>query len=272
MALTALVTLAPAWHAVAAPMPAGSQVWMVLDSNACNGTCDTSNAFGVDQGIPWQTIDRGDGAWTRAFAEAHADRLHSYITGYSGTFMYLSMHDVYTVHGAANGAFPVTVQLAVSGIARSIIQGNPSGGWWSGLIGANVVVEIGTFSDSTADPFMEQFRINPFAGSSATQSWASQAIYHGDPFSYGVGVATSHTRNVSTGDVFDLGFGVHSHVGWGTLDLLDTARISFDLPPGVWITSANGAVFGTPQVPEPATSLLLAGGAMLLLALHRRRA
>jgi hypothetical protein len=85
-----------------------------------------------------------------------------------------------------------------------------------------------------------------------------------------ISVATIYTRTVSVGDVFDIAYGVNSGTSIGWIDLRNTATLSFDLPEGVYLTSALGATFG--NVPEPSPALLLASSALPGLgAVCRRR-
>lgn len=247
----------------AAVMPAGADVWMVHESNVCWDhvpghlalPCATSDQFGALGGIPMHTYTYSTSSAT-SFAQAFPNSVHTYLAGTDAGFMYVSMHDTYTVHGAVPGSFAITAHLAAEGVANSI--------WWLGkywLYRPYATVEIGTFSSSTADPFLEQFRITPFydgTPSATTATW-EYAITIGPAVSVPFSVSTSYTKTVQSGDVFELGYGVNTVLIVGELDLRNTALISFDLPDGVWLTSQNGAVFGSP-VPEPSSALLLAFG------------
>jgi hypothetical protein len=58
------------------------------------------------------------------------------------------------------------------------------------------------------------------------------------------------------------------------IDMLNTGHISFDLPDGVFLTSALGGRFGaevTSEVPLPGALPLFAGGLGLMALLARRR-
>lgn len=259
--------------ASAATMPAGSRVWMVHTSNACwvSGPtipCDTSNQPGPNppNGIPLATFAESNGSWSTGAAEMQPDSFRSFVGGYSGSFMYLSMNDTYTVHGTTGGPFAITARLSVEGQARSA-----HANIWEGLTGANVQLEIGQFNPTTAE-LHEQWRITPYDNTtSAQQLFPSEVITTNTPFSHAIDVSTSHTRMVNIGDVFDIGFGVTSAAGWGYIDLMNTAHVTFDLPEGVYLTSALGGTFGAP-VPVPAAVWLFGSGLLGLIGVARRKA
>lgn len=258
-----------AW-AVPVTMPDGSTVWMELSANACDSDGDAdclgSNQLGANppNGIPLTTFNEGNGTWVTGFAEAYPNQARSYLSSYSGSFMYISMLDSYTVHGTAAGPFNITVHLDVTGTAASVVTGP-----WHQLNTASVQLEIGTWNPSTAPALGEQFRVTPFDASTlATQGFATQVA--ATPFSHAVNVSASHTRSVGVGDVFDLAYGINSALGIGTLDLLNTAVISFDLPQGVYLTSAQGGTFGAP-VPVPAVAWLFVSGLVGLIAVPRQK-
>lgn len=271
-----LALAAGAAPASAAVMPAGASVWMVHDSNNCWDhvpghpalPCATSDQFGASGGLPMQTYSYAT-SWTTSFAQAYPDSVHSYLAGWDAGFVYVSMRDTYTVHGAAAGSFAITARLAAEGVANSI---------WSSvdskyhLYRPSATVEIGTFNPSTADPFMEQFRVTPFydgTPAATTARW-EYAITIGAYVSVPFEVSTAYTKTVQSGDIFELGYGVNTTLIQGELDLRNTALVSFDLPDGVWLTSQNGVVFGTP-VPEPSAALLLAFGLLPVYLAWQRR-
>lgn len=258
-----------AW-AVPITMPVGSTVWMELSANACDSDGDAdclgSNQLGANppNGIPLTTFNEGNGTWVTGFAEAYPNQARSYLSSYSGSFMYISMLDTYTVHGTASSPFNITVHLGVTGTAASIVTGP-----FHQLNTASVQVEIGTWNPSTASGFGEQFRVTPFSALAvATQSFTTQVL--ASPFSHAVNVSTSYTTSVGIGDVFDLAYGINSALGIGTIDLLNTAVISFDLPQGVYLTSAQGGTFGAP-VPVPVAAWLFASGLVGLIAVPRQK-
>lgn len=242
-------------------MPANARLWIVHDSNTCwdgvaghSSTCATSDQFGAGGGIALHTYSKPSGSWSTSFAQASADRVHSFVGGQDPGSLYISMRDTYTVHGASAGSFDLTVHLAAEGLASSV--------WWVGkywLYAPSVTVKIGSFDASTSGAVLEQFRVIPFAPAN-TATWGIPPIITIGPYvSHVIAVSTSYTKSVQVGDIFELGFGVNSEGQVGDIDLRNTGVVSFDLPAGVWITSENGAIFGTP-VPEPATALMMAAG------------
>jgi hypothetical protein len=250
-------------------MPAGSNVWMKWESNACpfadGNDCAGSNQPGLNppNGIPLTTIVNA-GSFTTGFAEILPDRVRTFIAGNSATFMSASFNDTYTVQGTAVGPFDITVDLHVTGVGRQSTPGFVVG----------VVAEIGTFSPvgdaggGVALP--EQFRVTPFPGSTTGNFFASNPV--GDQI---IDTTASFTlTDVEVGDVFTLAYGVTSSVNRGELDLRNTGVPSFDLPDGVFLTSALGGRFGAQTVPEPPAVLLIGAGLTALGgvgAIRRRR-
>jgi hypothetical protein len=266
------VAVSGAARATPVGMPAGSRVWMELDSNACDldgdSDCLGSNQPGPNppNGIPLTTFSESNGAWATGFAEVQPDQVRTLVGSYSGAGLYVSMLDTYTVHGAAAGPFSITSHLEAEGTASSIPFTRTNN---HGLVGANVGLEIGTFNPSSDPAFHEQWRITPF-GPSNSANQLIPTTFSAAPISTSMDLATSYTRTVSVGDVFDIAYGVYSGVGAGWVDLRNTAVLSFDLPEGVYLTSALGGTFGV--VPEPSTALLLASGLAGLAAAGRKRA
>lgn len=274
-ALLLALAAAGAAPASAEVMPAGADVWMVHRSNVCwdhvtqggSSLCAASDQFGAAGGIPMQTYSYST-SWATSFAQAHPDSVHSYLAGWDAGGMHVSMRDTYTVHGAEAGSFEITARLAAEGVASSI---------WSSvdskyhLYSPSATVEIGTFNGTT-DPLLEQFRITPFydgTPAATTARW-EYAFTFGAYVSVPFEVSTAYTKTVQSGDIFELGFGVNPTLIQGELDLRNTALVSFDLPDGVWLTSQNGVVFGTP-VPEPSAALLLAFGLLPVYLAWQRR-
>lgn len=253
--------------AAAAQLPsADTMIWMVLHGNPCPGVCDTSDAFGPTQGIERHTyVNPTSGTIATGEAWASPTSAHAYLAANSSTFLEVSMRDVYTVHGSATAPFAITARLSVDALAESIWVANVKKYY---LMYAYATAEIGSFNTSTDPGFSEQFRITAFPGASATYDAAEKTSSL--PFSQAMHAQAAHTRTVAPGDTFELGYGINFAITYGGIDALHSAHVDFDLPPGVWLTSANGAVFGTPPVPEPPAVALMALGAVGLLMTRRR--
>jgi hypothetical protein len=171
LAIVSLV-IAAAGQARAVPigMPAGSRVWMELDSNACDedgdSDCTGSSLLGSNppNGIPLSTFSESNGATATAYAEAFPDQVRTLVGGYSGAGLYVSLLDTYTAHGPAVGSFSITVHLEAEGTASGFYLARTNN---YGLSGAVVTVEIGTFDSSTSPAFHEPGRVTPFSSSSS---------------------------------------------------------------------------------------------------------
>ena len=271
--LLGIITVTETAWAVPVTMPAGSTVWMEFDSNACGtapgeGECLGSNQPGPNppNGIPYSTF--GSGSVASGMAEVLPDRVRSYLSGNTGSFMYISMLDAYTVHGNASGPFDITVRLGASGVAQSIWQGAPVNEYW--LYNPYLNVEIGTFDPSTAVPYSEQFRVTPFGSGNSATHFITGIQRGASAFTRPLSAETSYTRSVGVGDAFNLAYGVNSSISTGAVDLRNTAVISFDLPQGVYLTSAQGGTFGAP-VPVPAAAWLFGSGLLGLIGVARRK-
>ncbi|MEX2309231.1 MAG: hypothetical protein WD738_16645 [Pirellulales bacterium] len=259
--LAAAAALQPSY---AAPifMPAGSTVWMKMESNSCpfadGNDCAGSNQAGINppNGIPLSTFGGLPTSFpVTGYAEILPDRVRTFLSGRSGSFMWASFQDTYTVGGTVSGSFPITVDLHVTGTARSVAIG-------SGLHQfsfAGTEVEIGTFSPvgdaggGVALP--EQFRITPFSPSTRnSQVIQPSPPLRSAPFEFPIDVATSHSLTVSVGDMFDLAYGVNTSTNNAEIDLLNTGTISFDLPDGVFLTSS----LARSLIPEPTGFALMA--------------
>ena len=270
--LASLLIASVAWQtASGAPVfiPPGSTVWMKMQSHACSATSlDVADCAGSNQpggappnGIPTTTFVDGL-EFATGFAEILPNRVRIFTRSNVSAFMFASFQDTYTVGGTATGPFSITVDLHVTGAARSVPSGPP---FQNILNAAFIEVEIGTFNPDPGDvagghPFIEQFRIEPFNFASNRNLQSIAGTSGPSPFSRPIDVATSYTRMVSVGDVFNIAYGVNAtFAGRAEIDLLNTATISFDLPDGVFLTSA----LAQRLVPEPSGLALLALGLSL---------
>jgi hypothetical protein len=256
-------------------MPGGSTVWMKMNSTACwNGVtagaddCAASNQKGPSNGIPLSTFSNGTITATTS-AEVLPDQVRTFLSGRSA-FLYVSMLDTYTVHGALPDPFNITVSLNISGTMRSINLGTGTSIGHQ-MVVANATAEIGTFSTDSTNDINEQFRVSPFLGASKT--FIAPTAAAGAPFSVPFDVTATHTlANILVGNTFSLAYGVNSAFAIGEVDMLHTGTISFDLPNGVYLTSALGGQFGaTSEVPVPAALPLFASGLGVIALLARRR-
>jgi hypothetical protein len=253
-------------------MPAGSTVWMKMNSTACwDGVtggaddCASSNQQGPSNGIPLSTFSNGTITATTS-AEVLPDQVHTFLSGRSA-FLYVSMMDTYTVHGAVPDPFNITVSLNMTGTMRSINLGTGTSIGHQ-MIGTNVTAEIGTFFPDSTNDINEQFRVNPFFGASA--SFSAPIAAAGAPFSLSFDITATYTLAVLAGSTFSLGYGFNSAFAIGEIDMLHTGTVSFDLPDGVSLTSALGGQFPS-QVPVPAALPLFASGLGVIAFLARRR-
>jgi hypothetical protein len=269
--------------AEAAPifMPTGSTVWMKWEAGACpdadGDDCVGSNTAGPNpaNGIPSTTITDALGRVATGSAEILPDRVRTFINSNSAAFMFASFEDTYTVHGSAPGPFDITVNLNVTGSMSTV----PAGPFHQ-LVAGHVEAIIGTFDPTTEIsglPFPEGSRVRAFPGSPNAEATTGvidcfcTVPTTMSPFS----ITAFHTvTGLSVGDTLVLAFEVKSAFSRGEIDILNTGTIGFDLPPGVFLTSALGGRFGaevTSEVPLPGALPLFAGGLGLLTLLARRR-
>lgn len=277
-----LMISAPSWGGPIF-MPAGSTVWMKMSSNGCvtppitrpgDGDCIGSNEAGPNppNGIPMSTFTNS-GSIT-GFAEVLPDRVRTFMRSRNG-FMNASFEDQYTVGGTASGPFDITVELHVTGKARSIPFA--SGANAQALAIWTVEIEIGNFSPigdaGGGVPLVEQNRVTRFAPTNRAVIGGLGFELSPTPFEHDIDITTTYTRTgVQIGDIFDIGYGVNSGFAIGEIDLRDTAMIGFDLPDGVFLTSRLGGEFGvTPEAPEPMSWTLMAAGLGLIGWMRRRQ-
>lgn len=152
-------------------------------------------------------------------------------------FMHASFEDTYTVGGIAPPIpFDITVTLHATGFGRSAGTGSTSISHQMNIV--NGEAEIGVFQTFTDPALGEGLRVQPFdAQSSATFILPTQAA--SSPFELPIDITARHTvQNLNVGDTFVLAYGLNARYGTGQVDFLNGGVISFDLPEGVFLTSA----------------------------------
>lgn len=269
--LTAFAAAAPAAKAQIAFPPPGSNSFIALydtTGHVCpTGPCTFASSLGPSVSIPDFSGVNGR-SFMAATGSVAPTAIHSFVSSNDGVEFDLATNDTYTVHGGS-GPFAITAHLDASG-TTSTIQVAPT--LFFDIV-PNITVRIGQLQIDPAavgEPIVGPFDPGATATTVATtlisSTFASEAI----------DASASYTRIVNPGDVFDIAYELNSQFSEGTIDLSHTATISFDLPDGVYLTSAGGAVFGTPPVggaaPEPASwALMIAGFGLAGAALRRRR-
>ncbi len=271
LAFWALVLLPGLASAGPILMPAGSDVWMLWESNlaplADENHVQGSNLPGPapPNGIPLRTFS----SFATGFAEVLPDRVRAFNSSNTASFMWASMNDTYTVQGSLAGPFDITFEVGYSGEFFSIPVLSSHA-----VIGVGAQVEIGTFNPASYLAF-ETDRIIPFsAGTAAT---ANLTRISAAPFTSPFDIMATYTRTVNVGDQFQVGIGFLTSVGGlGGVDGRNTGTINITgLPEGVFITSKLGGQWGdagtAEPVPEPASLTLLASGAMCAAGVGWRR-
>jgi hypothetical protein len=268
VALLAVAAFSTAASGVTLTMPAGSTVWMHAGGSACadagDSDCVVSNVLGPNppNGIPASSFNHPTYGYASFYAEILPARVRSRSTGNNSVGLQSSFVDTYTVHGSAVGTFPVTVTFAGTGTASSVQVGTGHR-----LVGANVTLEIGTWNPSTGN-IAETGRVvgfTPAAPSTGGVSWPTTV--QSTPFQLAFAASASHALTTSVGSSFTLAYGQGLAQLNGTIDMSEEgATISFDLPEGVWLTSAQGGVFGDPPAPQVPLPPIAAGLAAASLA------
>ena len=274
--LAALGAMGLAGSAAATPVqfpPAGSHSFIELyeiDSgqHVCQPVCTFASSLGQSVAIPDFSGANG-GSFVNATGSVTPTAIHSFVSGNVGVEYDLATDDTYTVHGGT-GPFAITAHLDASG-TTSTVQLSPT--LFFDFI-PNISVRIGTLD---IDPSAGEPIVFPF-DSAANGHTVAPNLIGSSPASEPISASASYTRMVNPGDVFDLAYELNTQFALGSVDLSHTATISFDLPDGVFLTSAGGATFGTPPVtggggvPEPASWALMIMGFGLAGATLRARA
>jgi hypothetical protein len=265
---------APAW-AVLYTMPEGSTVWMTWGGSDLCGEehCAASNQLGPD-GIPMTSLSGQIGGFDvtiAAAASVYPDAVHAYIAGYHAEWLAIAFVDTYTVHGTASGPFDITAILAAEGSAFS----QPTIRRDAHLLAAGLNLRIGEWDPvgGRDTPISGSGLVNPYRPYDTTMGGQSIEVGPSRREPYGMEFASeaSYTRTVSVGDTFTNAYLVSLVMTNGVVDMLNTTRVSFDLPDGVYLTSALGGTFGLTPVPVPPALWLFGSGLLGLLGLTRRR-
>jgi len=272
--LLALGAAAFAAPAAADPIlfpPSGSHSFIELydtTAHVCpSGPCAFASSLGPSVSIPDVSISNPP-FFMSATGSVSPTAIHSFVSSTDGVEFDLATEDTYTVHGGS-GPFAITAHLDASGTTSTL----KAGPFFEDVV-PNISVIIGQL---VIDPAATGIPIvSPFDSSSHATTVLPSLVGF-SPQSAPISASTSYTRVVSPGDVFDIAYELNSQFALGTIDLSHTATISFDLPDGVFLTSAGGATFGTPPatgggVPEPAAWALMIMGFGLAGATLRARA
>jgi hypothetical protein len=269
-ALGAITLAAPTANAQILFPPSGSNSFIELydtTEHVCPLVCSFASSLSQSVAIPDFSATNGP-FFMSATGSVSPTAIHSFVSSSDGVEFDLATNDTYTVHGGS-GPFAITVHLDASG-TTSTVQVNPH--LFFDIV-PNITVSIGQL---VIDPSAGEPIVAPFdAGARATDVIASSLI-GSTPLSAPLQASAVYTRIVNPGDVFDMAYELNSQFAEGTIDLSHTATISFDLPDGVWLTSAGGATFGSPPVsggvPEPTGwTLMIAGFGLAGAALRGRR-
>lgn len=265
--LTALAASTALWNGAANAAavfnfpPPGSTMFISTYSTSSAGPqvcptvqCNLASSLGNSVVLPSATFLNSSGVlFNSSSGSIGATVMHGFVSGNIGTELDLALHDTYTVWGTAVGLFPVTFTFSASGIASAV---------QTQLIAAGITLTIGDF-DIVKDGDGDIPAVHEFDASTRAVGTAPDIFSGGG--SRPISATLIYTRMVSVGDVFDLGFEMTLGAVKGTVDLSNTATISFTTPNGVFLTSALAAV------PEPPSSALWAVGALALWRLSRRR-
>jgi hypothetical protein len=240
-------------------VPAGSRIFMTVSGpeNICGAADANHNAFcavasgpTVPVDLPLTTYADPRGAsfgFITASASVTSGKTATGTTNSSsGPFEFISINDTYTVHGTAGGAFPITATLHITGSFGTIPTGPPFGNILSFEASQ---LEIGTFHPEAT---LTQFIVDPFppdANNPATArvNQSQSTVVSQTPVTFPLDVQVSYTKIVDINDVFDMAYSIDLNLsGKGQINMIPTTDvISFTLPPGVFLTSALGATFGT---------------------------
>jgi hypothetical protein len=245
-------------------MPAGARQWMCVSSSMVdNGDCCDEAVGGVGS-IPYPSPNyvryqpyRDSGGVYYANGDCTANRLRSsYYRGgaISALFFYNAMVDTYTISGPpGTEGTPVQAQLTFRATGRLHV-----GYWCCGVYvgGSWLVLEVGTWNDSTDPSFHEGSRVIAFDDANFTRRVGIDYGNHGatqPTLQFDTEIDQPITRTV--GQPFDLAFGLNLS-GDGAANITGTPApvdyivgvIDWELPEGYTITSTSG--WTDPDAPQ----------------------
>lgn len=242
--------------ASAVPIEDGS-----IEFTAWAGSSDTTTVetdLFLDETIPRESRPTDT---VTAYAEITDGALRMFVDPTGGVGLHdlrASVRDHYTIVGATPGqpvSLTATLQMDGDLATSSVASGT-----------ARIVATIAGDFQSDGFPFDPSPYIpNPFGSVGGT--FVDQFLNPGEtqPFAFEL---SAPLEGLSVGDSFTLAYSVAMQtVSHMRIDALNTATVSFDLPPGITLQSQNG--FGT-AVPEPA-SATIAWAALACLTFTRRR-
>jgi hypothetical protein len=239
-------------------VPAGSRIFMSVNGNenVCgpadanhNSFCATAAGPTVPVSMPLTTFTDPRGSNFGFITESASVTSGKTATGTSlansGSFEFIGINDTYAVHGTASGSFPITVTLHITGSIGTRETGPPFGNI---LTTEASRVKIGTFHPEAT---LTQFIVDPFPTDSQNPTSPNVGQSQGTvvsptPQTFPLDVQTSYTKIVNINDVFDVGYSIELNLsGTGQINMIPTTDvISFALPEGVCLPSAQGATFG----------------------------
>lgn len=267
-ASAAAMIASPAFAVVNFPPP-GSHSFVALyeiDSgqHVCQLQCAIASSLTQNVALNPVTFADGVGNFiSGSGSTTGGTALHGFVSGRDGAELDVVFDDTYTVHGGTS-PFMITTTMTIDGVLSTI----PVSPTLNFLIAGNFNGRIGQLDINPAALIPT---VDPFASAST-----GAITLIGAAQSQAASLVVSYSQMVNPGQVFDLAYEMEAAFAVGSIDVSHTATIGFDLPDGVFLTTASGATFGdagppSTGVPEPAAwSLMIAGFGLAGAALRRR--